>query len=399
MLLTPNIPDSLFSIDLKQFLDQNITKNPQEFVLQNKNFDKATLRLLAEQLKIYNKGKAKLPVHTKNYCWFTTKSYEQSSSEACALYKKEIFFGDTLLDLSGGLGVDDWAFSKSFHKIISVDIDDNLNKLVKHNYSKLKVNNVERISIPALQFLQNNQEKFDLIYIDADRRAEKQKSVLLENASPDVLGLLPKCFDFSDKIVLKLSPLIDIDYCIKKLPRLQAIYLLEYERELKEILCVVGNKNTNEFKKYVAIIHKNSILKTILFSNSVNLDFIKPDKDMYVYEPGAAIRKMRCCEQYGSMFKLGKLNNDATFLIGRVLNNEFEGRKFKITFLSVFTDKLFNHYLLTNKITDANIIARNNMLRADKIALKYKLKPSESRYLLFTTLVNGQKIFIEAERV
>src|SRR5690349_14056728 len=122
--------DKLLNFDLKSFLERYTEKD----VFRLKEMYPELFVLLAEQLKLYPKAKEKLPVFTSNYCYFTSKSYEQSSSDALALYKAESFKGRVLLDLTGGLGVDDWAFSRSFEKVISVDNDLELNELVRINF-------------------------------------------------------------------------------------------------------------------------------------------------------------------------------------------------------------------------------------------------------------------------
>src|SRR5688572_28699960 len=119
--------DSLLNFDLKSFLEKYTEKD----IFRLSDLYPELYKLLAEQLKLYPRAKEKLPVFTSNYCYLTTKSYEQSSSESLAKYKAGLFSGEVLIDLSGGLGVDDWAFSRSFKNVISVDNDAELNELAK----------------------------------------------------------------------------------------------------------------------------------------------------------------------------------------------------------------------------------------------------------------------------
>jgi len=148
-------------------------------------------KLLAAQLALYPKANTKMPKFTSNYCYLTSKSYEQSSSEALAQYKASLFEGETLLDLSGGLGIDDIAFSTKFKRVVSIDSDSELNLIADVNFCKLGIQNIERITANAEDYI-NNVISADLVYIDADRRAVQsgKKSVTLHNSSPNILQML-----------------------------------------------------------------------------------------------------------------------------------------------------------------------------------------------------------------
>jgi hypothetical protein len=126
--------NNLFKFDLQLFLE----KYKGSSAVQLKKDFPDTYRLLASQLALYPKAAGKLPVFTSKFCYLTSKSYEQSSSEATADYKASMFKGNTLIDLTGGLGIDDIAFSRSFNRVISVDSDKELNKLAEVNFRKLE---------------------------------------------------------------------------------------------------------------------------------------------------------------------------------------------------------------------------------------------------------------------
>jgi hypothetical protein len=226
--------DSLLNFDLKSFLEEHSSTNT---IKLRKKFP-LHYRLLAQQLKLYPKALKKLPFFAGHMCFFTSKSFEQSSSEALAGYKAKLFSGNILIDLTGGLGADDWAFSGSFNRVISVDCDEELNRLVRLNFEKLGIKNVERIHSTAEEFIKN-QITSALIYIDADRRSNKGKAITLADSEPPVLNILSRLFEISVTVLLKLSPLIDITYLRKTLSNLERVYVNSFDNEVKEVLVLL----------------------------------------------------------------------------------------------------------------------------------------------------------------
>ena len=62
---------------------------------------------------------------------------EQTSSEPTANYKATLLEGNSLIDLTGGFGVDCYSFSKKFSQVTHCEISEELSKIVTHNYKKL----------------------------------------------------------------------------------------------------------------------------------------------------------------------------------------------------------------------------------------------------------------------
>ncbi len=135
MTPTEEYKNNLLSFDLQSFLKRYAGKS----AIQIKKDFPAIYLVLAAQLEIYPRAAEKLPEFTRSYCYLNRKSYEQASSEAVAAYRATLFGGNTVIDLAGGLGIDDIAFSKSFNKVISIDPDAELNTLAVINFSLLKI--------------------------------------------------------------------------------------------------------------------------------------------------------------------------------------------------------------------------------------------------------------------
>lgn len=185
---------------------------------------------------------------------------EQSSSSATAQYKAALArqwclgienicsnrTGDSfaIADLTGGLGVDSWAFSRVFSRVLHNERDEVLSQAVRKNFSLLGVDNAQFASIDAddpamMEILEQFQP--DVVYMDPARRSATGKKVfLLEDCSPNVLHMLPSILGICPVVVLKLSPMADITMLLQRLGgRVHRIHVVECGGECKELLCLV----------------------------------------------------------------------------------------------------------------------------------------------------------------
>ena len=87
--------------------------SPESLALTKKFSGKYPPALLATQVSLRQKAREKLPSWYEAGCVFTSRAMEQATNEAVTILKNT-FQGKTFLDLTCGLGVDSWNFSKSF---------------------------------------------------------------------------------------------------------------------------------------------------------------------------------------------------------------------------------------------------------------------------------------------
>ena len=148
-------------------------------------------------------------------------------------------------DLTGGLGVDAWHFSKLFGKVLHNERNTELSEAVQKNFARLGVDNVEFSAIDAdsVQML----EKLrlfapTLIYMDPARRsAEGKKVFLLEDCSPNIMTLLPSLLELCPLLLVKISPMADITMLVSRLGgTLRQVHIVGHGGECKELLCVIG---------------------------------------------------------------------------------------------------------------------------------------------------------------
>lgn len=394
MNVTGNISTLLQEFDLKSFLTQNKQLDGVQFLLRCKGNTNPLNPILANQLNLYPKAQFKIPTFTLSYCFLSPKSYEQCSSELSARFKSKLYNGTTLLDLSGGLGVDDWAFSKSFKHIISLDPDEALNVLVRLNFKKLGADNIERITQKAEEYLALNQDKkFDIIYLDADRRPQQEKDFSLAGGAPNYLELENVLLNMANKIVLKLSPMADLNYLEKQLNGLHTLRCIGLESEVKELLAeiVPGYIGQVNYCAHLAD-YPNRDWPT------ENFETLEAGRH-YFLEAHKVLVKARLQKQYLQALGAELVGNSGVFGLCKNLPKQFIGRVFKLINSETFHKAGFKQYLQSHKLEKANLNRRDFPASVEELRKTYGLKEGGSDYFFFTKSKSEELLYFHCKKV
>lgn len=394
------LPEHL-NFNFKKITLEHLNDDINTLALKFKSINQTefNINLVLDTILNIKKGRNKLPFLTSNYCWLPAKSYEQASSELTAYYKSLLFNGDSVLDLSGGLGVDDIAFSKVFSTVFSLDSDEELNEIVKHNFKKIGINNIERLTVFAEDYLANITSKFDLVYIDADRRpAANSKKFLLSDCTPNIIELLPQLKLITNQLLIKLSPMVDLNYCKTEIENIKEIHVVALKNEVKEVLLLINfSKNNSTIIKAVNIINEQNIQE---FSelNSFFIETNESIEKVFFYEPNASIIKANLSTNYAQSLGLKMIALNSNFFVGHELIENFFGRSFKIVESFPFSKSTLKSYLKKKGIVKANINKRNFPINEAEIAKQFDLKTGGDEYLFFTQNNQGEKLFFHCRK-
>lgn len=387
----------LQEFDLGAFLTQNKHLSGESFLLRDKgstNFEKA---LLANQLNLYTKVKHKLPTFHQMHCWVSPKSFEQCSSELSAKFKSSLFQGKSMLDLSGGLGVDDWAFSKNFETIISLDPDDSLNELVKVNYQKLGVTNIERLSISAEEFLQKSlTANFDLVFLDADRRNPQGKDYSLEGGLPSYPALANQLFTIAKQIVLKLSPMIDLTYLKEKLTYLEKIIVVGDKQEVKEILALIRPGFNGKISTEAYVLDQTETYLKWPQQKEITLDKNKPGD--YLVEAHNVLVKSELAQDYLNTNGAALWGKSGILGIFRFEPNAWMGRIFRLIQTMPYQKAIFKAYLKDHQIKKANFNRRNFPATVEELRKTFGVTEGGDDYFFFSSQLDGSLIFCHCKK-
>ena len=343
--------------------------------------------------------------------WYPVRlSCEQCSSEATARYKAQIcqqsgLSADrSLLDLTGGYGVDTLFLSEAFDRTDYVEQNDELCRIAGHNFPLFdKRRSISVHNASAEDFLKTA-GKYDLLFLDPARRDNHGGKVFrLADCTPNVVELLPElCAHLTEngRIMLKLSPMLDITQATKELSLLLwDVYVIAVKNEVKEVLLVSqesGVRNQESGITAIDLYYPEQAFSFTREEESNSEAVCQPEgrsvfcqaKPVFLYEPNAAILKAGAYKLIAQRFGLHKLDVNTHLYASCQLVPHFPGRVWRVT------DTNAN----TTANTNANIICRNYPLTPDQLKKKLHLRDGGTAYVIGCR-VAGKPTLFYAERV
>ena len=375
---------AILNPNIQQFINDNLNSDVSKILFKGSPFDNVSVQELVTQIVSKKKCDKKLPTwyKTKNIYYPAKVNIEQTSSEITAMYKSSIITGDSVIDITGGFGVDAYFFAQKCKKVTHCELDTNLSTIVNNNYQQLKISNIEQFSSDGIEFLKNASKSFDWIYIDPSRRNDANNKVfLLKDCLPNVPKNLDLLFSKSNNVLIKNSPILDISKTIDELNFVKEIHIVAVANEVKELLFILEKNYTREIQIKTINYQKNNIQLFDYQYNKNNLsNYCNPKK--YLYEPNSAILKSGGFHEISKKFNLEKLHQHSHLYTSENLI-DFPGRTFLIENSCNYNKKEIKKFLKENK---ANITTRNFPETVAQIRKKTKIKDGGSQYLFFTTL-------------
>lgn len=388
---------SLLNPDIQRYINAHLAADVSKLALSKNPFPEVGWAEILNQIAAKSKAKDKLPTWfgTENILYPSKISIEQTSSETTAKYKATLVSGQSLIDLTGGFGVDDFYFSKTVKNIVHCEINAELSKIANHNFEKLGAANIECKPGDGHGILKFLNRKFDWIYIDPSRRnVAKGKVFLLKDCLPDVPGNLDFYFGFSINILVKTAPLLDISAGLAELENVKAIHIVAVKNEVKELLWELEKEYSGPIAIKTANLN-NDMAETFDF----HLDAIahatlgKPER--YLYEPNAAIMKSGGFEAVGQFFGLNKLHRHSHLYTSNSLVG-FPGRIFEINQIFPYTKTGMKQLALSGKM---NITTRNFPDSVESIRKKWKIVDGGDQFSFFTTDWDNNKIVLICTKI
>lgn len=382
----------------QEFINTNINFDISKILLKKQHDISVDVRELIEQIEAKKRCQKKLPTwfKTANIYYPNKVNIEQTSSELSADYKSKIVEGNSLVDLTGGFGVDCFYFAKHFKKVTHCEINESLSKIVKYNFNQLKIDNIECIALNGLEFLKTTQKQFDCIYIDPSRRHDiKGKVYFLNDCLPNVPEHLNQLFQYSENILIKTSPLLDLSIGLDELKFTKALHIVAINNEVKELLWLLKKGYTGNVKiKTINIKHTSQEIFQFHLDEESKAQANYREPLTYLYEPNAAIMKSGAFNLVSTKLNIDKLHKHSHLYTSNTLV-EFPGRRFIIKKVLPYNKKLFKHETLLK----ANITTRNFPESVHEIRKRFKIKEGGKDYIFLTTSLNDQKLMLLCSKV
>jgi 16S rRNA G966 N2-methylase RsmD len=381
---------------VQSFLEEHLDSDLHRLILNGSPFENISVQELAEQIQSRRKCRLKLPLwwKTPGIIFSPSLNIEQSSSEKAAEYKASLVSGHSLIDLTGGFGVDSFYFSKRFDRVVYLEIDRGLQEMVRHNLKILNVDNVECIPGDSIEFLKSRDEKFDWVYVDPSRRGNEQERVFrLEDCTPNLLENLDLIMSKAGSALIKLAPFMDISQALNQLKNVKEVHVLAIDNEVKELLFLISAKGaeTTTIKAVNLTQDRTDVVASEIGSMSeINYGPVST----YLYEPNAALRKAGLYPTLSSQYKLDKIHPNSHLFTGKELV-DFPGRVFRVIKQIKYSTKRVRKEL---DLKRANITTRNFQESVAEIRKRTGIKEGGEDYLFFTTDHQNISIVLQCRR-
>jgi THUMP domain-like len=393
--------NKLIADDVQDFIFSNENSDADRIVLSNRQILGISSSVIAGQLKARTKASYKLPTYyrTKGIIYPPTTNLEQSSSEATGRFKAGIIRGwlksrKNFCDLTGGFGVDSFFIAKEFSGGDVTEHNDELLAIAEHNHRALGQSHLNYYNTDAVSFLASSHSHYDLIYIDPSRRNASQKVFKLGDCEPNVVQLQSAIFSRSQYLIVKASPLLDIQQGLRELINVERVIVVAVDNECKEVLFMASRGFSSE-----PVIECHSLLNSgersrdkfqFRFSEERNAVAIHGDPGTFIYEPDASIMKGGAFKSVAANYKVSKLQVNTHLYTSNQLLDNFPGRAFEILDF-VKPDRKLRDLLPGGR---ANILIRNYPLSVEEFKKKTGLSEGGDTYVIACSGVKEKFVMI-----
>lgn len=387
--------NKILNIEVQHFINRNLQANVNQIALAKSPFNDVSSAELANQISAKYKSEKKLPT------WFKTSgiyypqllSIEQCSSEKTAKYKASLIKGDTLIDLTGGFGIDAYYFAQKSKSVIHCEINAELSTIAQHNATVLNSKNINFLATDGIEYLKNTTKKFDTIYIDPARRSTKGKVFMLNDCTPNVVEHIDLLLAKSNRLIIKTAPLLDISAGLKELKNVSEIHIVSVKNECKELLWVIDGEISNEVKITCTTLNEtDKQFSFFKYDETLVIDYAKQlNTEQFIYEPDVALLKSGAFNLIAKRYQIDKLQQQTQLYVSNKIVKDFPGRVFKIEQISNLNAIKKDKHLI------GSVIVRNFPSTTKDLVKKYKIKQDDVQFLIFTKDFNNQYLVIKAQ--
>ena len=380
----------------------------------------ATARYKAQELSIFN-------------CQLSSELCSPEHQRSARALNSQL---STLIDLTGGFGVDFSYLAPHFSRAVYVEQQAALCDVARHNLPLLGISNAEVINTTCEDYLSTlNSQLSTIFFLDPARRDSAGNKVFcLEDCSPDITQLQDTLLNIGDAIMVKLSPMLDITQALRQLRCVTDVHVISVKGECKDLLlimrkdkapdqpitfhCVNLETEEEEFdspptdspltdsppapllergEEYALSVSENAY-KTFCNCSPLLKRGVRGESGgesvggSFLFEPNASILKAGLQDVFGERYGLSKLHPNSNLFVGKEPIPRVPARQFRIVDVTDFSKANLKRFL--KGISHANLTIRNFPATVQELRKRLKLKEGGSDYLFATTLSDGSHVLI-----
>ena len=324
-------------------------------------------------------------------------SMEQCSSEQTARHKCHIVdtlptgSHQTLIDLTGGFGVDFSYLASRAKRAIYVERQEHLCEVARHNFGLLGLDHASIIHAQAEDVLRelDTDPATTIIYLDPARRdSNSARTYAISDCTPDVLELKERLLKAADHVLIKLSPMLDWHKAVDDLGnRVSEVHIVSVSNECKELLMLLSADH--EGQPTIHCINDDQTLVFTPYQDAQPLLIADDAHASYLYEPNASVMKAGCFEVLTRRYPVKAVARDSHLFLSDDVIMDFPGRGFAIDAVTTMNKKELAQALAG--ISRANVATRNFPMTAQQLRQRLGLKDGGDCYIFGTTTAAGQR--------
>lgn len=396
---------------LEEFIREHRHDDVRQLALQAARYPDIDMQQALQQIAGWQTARTKLPewAATDGIVYPPRLSMEQCSSEATAKYKAKVLdpSPSTVIDLTGGFGVDFSYMARGFQKAVYVERQPHLCEAARHNFQLLGLENAEVVCGDGVEYLKNlpspsNAQSPLTIYLDPARRDENgKKTYAISDCTPDVVALKDLLLEKAGRVMIKLSPMLDWHKAVDDLGEVVEVHIVSVDNECKELLLVLAKNPAAPLRVVCANIRHDTETELFEFfpsndSLSIPLFPALRERD-FLYEPNASIMKAGCFAEVADRFGVQPTGSNSHLFLSPQFIPDFPGRKFQIEQVTSMNKKELKHVI--GGLTKANITVRNFPLSVAELRKRLKLADGGDTYIFATTLGEKDHVLLITKQI
>jgi len=347
------------------------------------------------QVKLLGRCRTKLPDYYAARCIIPEVSFEQSSSQATALSRR--YSGDTALDLTCGLGCDAYALSRNFRRVITVERDPLLADIARRNFALLGCEGIEVVCADSAGYILSLTGRFDLIYVDPARRDTGRRMFLLQDCSPDVTSMAARLAELAERVVIKASPLFDVDEAVRLLGEYGRVdtETVSVDGECKEVMIELTPGGDEEVLSRSVTVISHGEAERYRFTREEmeaarRAACLSSDGYGYLLLPDAAFVASRTVQALAARMAGAALTSPTGVVLSREPSPWRALRSYRIAETMPFKPKILKKMFRERGIAGITILKRDFNMSVDRVRARLGVRDGSDA----TVVLCGDKVYL-----
>lgn len=398
--------------DFRQFVHDNLDADTRRLRLHyhgKEDADGIDYSLAITQIECRHKFGSKLRdtlAANPHFLFPNELAGEQSTSDLLAKFHTSLLeTGETVTDLTAGLGIDAMHFAEAGHTVLAIDRQEKLAEALRFNAATINLPNLTAMCADSTVLLAEDSIRSNVAFIDPARRsADGGRVYAIADCQPDVVALLPALRQHFKRLVIKLSPMLDVTQTMRDLgPELEGVYIIGTVTECKEIVAVLRfGTNTDLDDCPVRCVTLAPGMESVFDYTRASEQsapagtFGIPRPGDYVYELYPAVMKGVPFRTLQQRFpSLCKLSANTHVFYSRELIADVPGIARRVAAIIPWQSK--NIKRLKSALPQADVAVRNFGMSAADLQKKLGIRPGGPRRLLAVTDATNTRLMLELE--